>query len=97
MLIGSQSADSISTSVVFGVAARMLAAHDPADRFHAIVIGDDDICGFSVYSRVSSASTFSPSFARRTTSVALDLGGVEDVQRTALVEGHVVGDVDQRR
>src|SRR3546814_14548830 len=29
--------------------------------------------------------------------VALHLAGIEDVQRPAEVEGHVVGDVDQRR
>jgi hypothetical protein len=53
--------------------------------------------GVSVYSRWSSASTVSPSSARRTTRLpALTFFSVEDVQRAAAIEGDVVGDVDQR-
>ena len=78
------------------VAARMLAAHDAADGFDAIVVGDDDVGGaelvFALVERQHGLALMRAADGQ----VALDLGGVEDMHRPALVEGHVVGNVDQR-
>ncbi len=78
------------------VAARGLAAHDAGDRLGPAVVGDDEDrrverVGLAVQRRERLAVTGSPDH-----DVALDLGGIEDMQRPAVVEGHVVGDVDQR-
>ena len=54
------------------------------------------ISGVSAYSRPSSASTVLAVMGAAHDEIAGDLGGVEDVQRPAAVEGDVVGDVDQR-
>ena len=78
------------------VAARMLAAHDAGDQFDAACVGDDD---HALVERVGLAVERQHALARARAAhrqVALDLGEVEHVQRAAAVEGHVVGDVDQR-
>ena len=67
VVIGSQSADSISTSVVFSSQPECSPPMMPAIDSTPLSSAMTHMSGVSVYSRPSSASTFSPSRARRTT------------------------------
>ena len=96
MLSGSHSADSISTSVVFSSQPECSPPMMPAIDSTPFSSAMTHISGVSVYSRPSSASTFSPSLRAAHGQIAGDLLRVEDMQRPAAVEGDVVGDVDQR-
>ena len=78
--------------------ARMLAAHDAGEAQRLLLVGR------RAAGRASRSSTwpfssvsFSPSRAKRTTSVAVEQAIVVGVQRLAELEHHVVGDVDDRR
>ena len=76
--------------------AGMLAAHDAGERFDAVVVGDH---AHRVVERVGLAVEREQRFAflgAAHDEIALHLLGVEHMQRTAAVEGHEVGDVDQR-
>ena len=78
------------------VAARRLAAHDAGQRFRAVVVGDH---AHGVVERVGLAVEREQLLAVLRAAhdeVALDLLGVEHVQRPAAVVGDEVGDVDQR-
>ena len=96
MLSGSHSADSISTSVVVSSQPECSPPMMPAMRLDAVLVGDHDML---VVERVGAAVERQHLLAvpgAADGEIALDLGGVEDVQRPAAVEGHVVGDVDER-
>ena len=77
-------------------AARELAAHDAANALDALVVGDHGHLGIErVGLAVERQDLFS--VARHAHGqVAGQLVGVEHVERAAQVEGHQVGDVDQR-
>ncbi len=94
---GSQSADSISTSVVVFVAARGFAAHDAGERFDALVVGDDDDrlrrahrCGHRA------RAGFSPGCARRTTRLPATFFASKTCSGRRAIEGQIIGDVDER-
>ena len=77
-------------------AARCLAAHDAGDRLDAALVGDDadgrvERVGLAVEREQGFALAGAPDG-----EVAVHLGGVEHVQRSAAVVGKVIGDVDQR-
>ncbi|EEF26219.1 conserved hypothetical protein, partial [Ricinus communis] len=78
------------------VATRMFAAHDAADRLDAVFIGDNDIVAAELVFALVERQHRLAILGAADRQVAFDLGGVEDVHRTALVEGHVVGDIDER-
>ena len=95
MLNSSHSADSISTSVVASEQPLRLAAHDAGERLHPVAVGDDadrrvERIGFAVERQQRFALAGAAHH-----QIAKNLGGVEDVQRPAAVEGDVVGDVHQ--
>ena len=79
-----------------GAAARRGAAHDAGERLDARIVGDH---AHGVVERIILAVERREAFAGAAAAhheIALDLGGVEHVQRAAAVEGQVVGDVDER-
>ena len=95
---GSNSATSSTTSVGLGVQPvrsppmmppRLIAAAGVGDHGHAV--------GRARRSCRRAPAASRPARARRSDDVALQLAGVEHVQRPAEVEGQVVGDVDQGR
>ncbi|MCY1241405.1 hypothetical protein D9M72_543020 [compost metagenome] len=73
MFIGSQSADSISTSVVFSSQPECSPPMTPPIDSIAFSSDMTTLLGPSLYSRWSSASTVSPSLARRTVRLPLTL------------------------
>ena len=77
-------------------AAGGFAAHDAGKRFDALLVGDD---AHAVVERVGLAVEGEQRLAALRAphgEIAVDLGGVEHMQRAAAVEGDEVGDVDQR-
>ena len=94
---GSNRATSSSTSVVVGVDAGALTAHDPAKADGAAGVGDH---GHAVGQNIGLAVQRQQLLARPRRAqhdIALQLARVEHVQRPAEVEGQIVGDVDQGR
>jgi hypothetical protein len=88
--MGSNSAASTKTSVV-------AADHAAQPLGGAPLVRDD---GLAARQRVGLAVQRRDRLARPREAhhdATLDLGGVEDMERPADVEGHIVGDVDQRR
>ncbi|MNZ49220.1 hypothetical protein D3C78_669810 [compost metagenome] len=79
---------------VFG-AAGMLPAHDAADRLEALFVGNDDIVRAELVFTLVEREDRLTLFRTANREIALDLGGVEDVHRPALIEGHVVGDINE--
>ncbi len=76
--------------------ARCLAAHDAGEGFHALLVGDH---ADRVVERVEPAVERDQALAVARAphrEIAVHLGGVEHVQRPRPVEGHEVGDVDER-
>ena len=72
------------------------AAHDAGERFDAVVVGDH---AHGVVERVGLAverQQLSRRLRAAHDEIALDLGGVEHMQRPAAVVGDEVGDVDER-
>ncbi len=72
------------------------AAHDAADALRAVIVADE---GFGAVEDVGLLVEGLEAFARAGQADgnrAVDLVGVEDVERAAAVVGEVVGDVDQR-
>ena len=81
MLFGSHKANSISTSVVFSIAAGGFAAHHARKQFDAIVVGDDH---HAVIQRIGPAVERQQALAvLRATDheIAGDLFGVEHMER----------------
>ena len=78
-------------------AARKLAAHDAADALQPGLVGDHRHLGVHDVGLVVEGQDLLAGAGQAHGQVALELGGVEDVQRPAQVVGHEVGDVDQRR
>ena len=77
-------------------AAGGLAAHDAGKQFDALLVGDH---AGGLIERVDLAVERQQRLAvlgAPDGEIAVDLGGVEHVQRAAAVEGDEVGDVDQR-
>ncbi len=78
-------------------AAGAQAAHDPADRLRSVLVADDGLGAvegivLAVERGEMLALPGEPDGDR-----AMDLVGVEDVERPVAVEGDEVGDVDERR
>ena len=71
--------------------------HDAADGFRAIVVSDDDVVRVQLVGAGVEREDFLAFPGAAHDQRALNLIGIEDVHRPALVEGHVVGDVNQRR
>ena len=79
-------------------AAGAQAAHDAADRLGAVGVADERSRSRRRRSPCRRArASVSPGRARRTVIGAVELVGVEDVQRPVAVVGDEVGDVDERR
>ena len=76
--------------------ARMLAAHDAGDGFDAVLVGDHDRAAIERVGAAIERQHLLAVFRAADGEIALDLRGVENMQRTAVIEGHVVGDVDER-
>src|SRR5665213_1549524 len=73
-----------------------LAAHDAGKRFDAVIVRDHaDIAIKRVGSPVEGQQRLGVARAPYG-EVALDLGGIEHMQRARAVVGHEVGDIDQR-
>ena len=78
------------------IATGMLAAHDTGDRFGTVLIGNHIHARLElIFTLIETENGFAI-LCQTHRQIALDLGSVEDVQRTALIEGHIIGDVDQR-
>ena len=80
----------------FGRAAGFLTAHDAGERFHRLFVSDDtdrlvELIGSAVEREQALAFAAAPDG-----EIAVHFCGVEHVQWTPAVEGHEVGDVDQR-
>ena len=74
-----------------------LAAHDAAKGFRFLLVGDD--CHLVVEFVLLSVEgeEFLALSGQPDVNVAMDLVGIEDMQRPAMGHGEQVGDVDQRR
>ncbi len=78
------------------VAAGVFAAHDAADGFHAVFVGDHHHVTVETIGLAVQRQKFVILAATPDREIALDLGRVEDVQRAAPIEGDVIGDIHQR-
>ncbi|MNL19455.1 hypothetical protein D3C87_1406550 [compost metagenome] len=74
----------------------MFTAHDAADGLEALFVGDDDIVRAELVFALIKREDRLTLFRTADRQIAFDLGGIEDVHRPALIEGHVVGDVHER-
>ncbi len=77
--------------------AGALAAHDGAQADHAAIVGDHGHAGFErVFLAVQRHQRLA-GLCRTDGQAALQLAGIEHVQRTRDIEGQQIGDIDQRR
>ena len=74
----------------------MLAAHDAGDGFDAIVIGDDAHVAARRIGLAVERQNLVAFAGAADDEIARDLLRVKHMQRAALVEGDVIGDVHQR-
>ncbi len=73
----------------------MFAAHDTADGLEPVVVGNHHIVWTElVFTLIEGKDRFA-FFRASHDEIALDFRRIEDVHRAALIEGHVVGNVDQ--
>ena len=80
-----------------GGAAGQLAAHDAGEGFGALVIGNDHHAGGEGVGLAVERQKLLASFRGVDAQGAVDLGGIEHMQRAVEGEGEEVGDIDQRR
>ena len=78
-------------------AARLLAAHDAGDAARAPFVGDHAHGRIEGVGLAVEGEDLFAVLGHARLHVALELVGVEDVERTAAVIGDQIGDVDQRR
>ena len=78
------------------VTARRFAAHNAGNGFDAVIVGDDDHRGVEPVGLAVQSDNLVAFLPAAHDEGACDLVRIEHVQRTAAVEGQIIGDVDER-
>ena len=82
--------------VVASVTAGMLAADNAGDCFGTLIVGDHRHRRHRAVGLAVEGQNFLAVPGEAGVDIAFHLAGVEDVERSGIGEGDVVGDVDQR-